>query len=254
MILRRVIKHFRNQEWTAIGLDFVIVVAGVVVGIQVSNWNAARIDQARAIGYLERIGDNLDSDIADIKQRRVFWGQVADYGNLGLSYVETGETGEHSQWDLLLAYFQSSQVAELIPYQSTYDEILSAGELGLISSIELRKTLAMYYSFPAEPTVNDRPPYRQHVRGHIPIDIQIYIWNSCFTTSNVNEQELFPCTSPIDEARAAQIVDRISGDEVLMSELRYWMSTLHVVGLISSARLENALAIRATIEDEILHL
>ena len=42
MILRRVIAHFRKQEWTAIALDFVIVVVGVFVGIQVSNWNEER--------------------------------------------------------------------------------------------------------------------------------------------------------------------------------------------------------------------
>ena len=35
MILRRVIGHFRRQEWTAIAIDFVIVVVGVFVGIQV---------------------------------------------------------------------------------------------------------------------------------------------------------------------------------------------------------------------------
>jgi hypothetical protein len=29
MILRRAIAHFRKQEWTAIAIDFVIVVAGV---------------------------------------------------------------------------------------------------------------------------------------------------------------------------------------------------------------------------------
>jgi hypothetical protein len=39
MILRRVIAHFKKQEWTAIALDFLIVVAGVFVGLQVSNWN-----------------------------------------------------------------------------------------------------------------------------------------------------------------------------------------------------------------------
>ena len=39
MLLRRVISHVRKQEWTAIGIDFVIVVVGVVMGIQVSNWN-----------------------------------------------------------------------------------------------------------------------------------------------------------------------------------------------------------------------
>ena len=33
MILRRVIAHFRKQEWTAIALDFIIVVLGVFVGM-----------------------------------------------------------------------------------------------------------------------------------------------------------------------------------------------------------------------------
>lgn len=42
LILRRVIQHFRNQEWTAIGIDFVIVVFGVVIGILVANWNENR--------------------------------------------------------------------------------------------------------------------------------------------------------------------------------------------------------------------
>ena len=41
MILRRVIEHVRDQSWTAIGIDFLIVVIGVVVGFQVT---ACRID------------------------------------------------------------------------------------------------------------------------------------------------------------------------------------------------------------------
>ena len=39
MLLRRVIEHVKSQNWTAIALDFVIVVVGVFIGIQVSNWN-----------------------------------------------------------------------------------------------------------------------------------------------------------------------------------------------------------------------
>lgn len=47
MILRRIIAHFRKQEWTAIGIDFVIVVVGVFIGIQVANWNEERLAAAR---------------------------------------------------------------------------------------------------------------------------------------------------------------------------------------------------------------
>lgn len=48
MLLRRVIDHLRKQEWTAIGIDFVIVVLGVFVAMQVSNWNAERTEHAHA--------------------------------------------------------------------------------------------------------------------------------------------------------------------------------------------------------------
>ena len=91
MILRRVIKHFRHQEWTAIFLDFVIVVVGVIVGLQVSNWNDVRIAKQRTSQQLvlvaEEMAENgerlqnyiefLDDIVTDmVKFRGVFAGTV----------------------------------------------------------------------------------------------------------------------------------------------------------------------------------
>ena len=55
MILRRVISHVRNQEWTAIAIDFLIVVVGVFFGIQVSNWNEDRLTQVAAADFNVRL-------------------------------------------------------------------------------------------------------------------------------------------------------------------------------------------------------
>ena len=57
MILRRVIAHFRKQEWTAIAIDFVIVVLGVFVGLQVANWNAARSNERAYQDALRRLAE-----------------------------------------------------------------------------------------------------------------------------------------------------------------------------------------------------
>ena len=57
MILRRVIEHVKKQEWTAVFLDFLIVVVGVFIGIQVSNWNAARADRVEERQLLMRLDD-----------------------------------------------------------------------------------------------------------------------------------------------------------------------------------------------------
>jgi hypothetical protein len=59
MILRRVIGHFRKQEWTAITIDFLIVVFGVFVGLQVNNWNETRQDRRDERYYLARLREDL---------------------------------------------------------------------------------------------------------------------------------------------------------------------------------------------------
>ena len=39
MLLRRITQHIKNQNWFAVFIDFVIVVAEVFIGIQIVNWN-----------------------------------------------------------------------------------------------------------------------------------------------------------------------------------------------------------------------
>jgi hypothetical protein len=63
MILRRVMKHVRDQNWFAVAIDFLIVVTGVFIGIQVSNWNAERIASTREISYLQALGRDLEKSV-----------------------------------------------------------------------------------------------------------------------------------------------------------------------------------------------
>jgi len=68
MLLRRVTKHISNQNWFAVFIDFLIVVIGVFIGIQVANWNTAISNQAAYQQALQRFEaeskDNIDSMVA----------------------------------------------------------------------------------------------------------------------------------------------------------------------------------------------
>ena len=103
MLLRRVMKHVRDQNWLAVGIDFLIVVTGVFIGIQVANWNDARVDEGRARAYLERISLDLDADLDTLADRQNFWGEVSRYGEMGLRYAQTGSAEGSSHWAVLLA-------------------------------------------------------------------------------------------------------------------------------------------------------
>lgn len=240
MISRRIIAHVKAQDWFAVFIDLVIVVVGVVIGIQVANWNEERGDRTRARGYLERIGSDLATDVEVYRDRLASWNKVADYGATGLRYAETGDAAGLDQWDLVLAYFQASQLAEFWSTDTTYEELKSAGELRLLADVGLRERLARYYTFAANPTLSERPAYRMHVRGIIRLDLQLHIWENCYGTNETGDQVMHDCDSPVDEARVASVVDAIRSDAALIAELRYWMSTMHVAGLISRGRIELA--------------
>ncbi len=247
MILRRVISHFRKQEWTAIAIDFLIVVVGVFVGIQVSNWNASRADHARAIAYLERVDGDLAADIAQYNARMKFWSLVSDYGAVAVAYADRGETSGKSYWELLVAFFQASQIDNFNITRTTFDELTNAGDIGLIESVPLRAALSQYYANAFFRALSEEPDYRERVRGAIPVDIQGYIWTNCYESDSYNGQSLLPCAPPVSEERAAEIVNRLATDAQMMSGLRYWMSTLQIAALISRDRIELAQDLRTAI-------
>lgn len=62
MLLRRVIEHVKVQNWTAVGLDFVIVVFGVFIGIQVSNWNDFQRERGDERLILMELRQSLTTD------------------------------------------------------------------------------------------------------------------------------------------------------------------------------------------------
>jgi hypothetical protein len=55
MILRRVTEHVKAQNWFA-------VVAGVFIGLQVANWNAARQARADERVFMQLCSANIGSE------------------------------------------------------------------------------------------------------------------------------------------------------------------------------------------------
>ena len=46
MILRRITKHVKDQNWFAVGLDFFIVLAGILIAFQITNWSESQSERA----------------------------------------------------------------------------------------------------------------------------------------------------------------------------------------------------------------
>lgn len=64
MILRRLVTHLKDQHWTGVFIELLIVVLGVFLGMQVSNWNAERAERSAETGHLQEISEDLRADVA----------------------------------------------------------------------------------------------------------------------------------------------------------------------------------------------
>jgi hypothetical protein len=67
MLLRRVIHHVGDQNWVAVGIDFIIVVFGVFMGIEVSNWNEARGIRLAEAHYLTALENDANYSLDSLK-------------------------------------------------------------------------------------------------------------------------------------------------------------------------------------------
>lgn len=47
--------RLRAYDWMAVVIELLVVVVGILIALEVSNWNQARADHARAEGYYRRL-------------------------------------------------------------------------------------------------------------------------------------------------------------------------------------------------------
>ena len=241
MILRRISEHVKAQDWFAVGIDFVIVVIGVFVGIQVANWNEARIEDQRARGFLERLSGDLAQELVEIDRRIAYVGRSIEYGEAALAWVEDGTLAQGSAWQTVLAFFQASRILPYTPVDTTYREMSSAGQLGLVRDAGLRASLTEYFVTGtltrADYIMKLNPEYRSHVRGLTPYRMARYIFTDCFKMADISTVAMLPCDSPVDEATAAAVLMRYREAPGLVVELAFWVDSAHqMVAILQQVR------------------
>ena len=251
--MRRIAQRLREHDWLAAGIELVIVVAGILIALQVSNWNQDRQDARRGHEYLQRLRNDLASDRKANDSWRHFNGQVVAYGRQALAHGESGALVEGSAWKTVLAYYQASQWSPHSRETSTFNTMLFSGDLRLLADPALRDQLSFYYTTSSANdsdgnVFNDLPAYRPDVRGLTPYSVQEYIWKNCYRLRDQGDiQELADCPSPITENEAVGILEGYGESKTLLPELRYWLANRQVAFMVDVNRGRQVHALEAQV-------
>ncbi len=223
MLLRRITQHVKNQNWFAVFVDFLIVVVGVFIGIQVANWNERINDKQRAENYKTRLIEEISNNRKMLLARQDSYAQQIEYGLAAMEHSKEPENDE-TAWLMVRDFFQSSHAFTITIQRGTYDEIISSGNLGLLEDQELVNTLSDFYSHSGFSTIQVIPSYRENLRRIIPFELQSYFQSKCYKVKIPDTHELLRCPAPAKHGDLISLAKTLQSNNELKDDLRYMLS------------------------------
>jgi hypothetical protein len=179
-MLRRIIANVRRQDWTAVAIELVVVVIGVFIGLQASNWNEDRETDQKAAVFTSRLKADLREEAWGYEMQIGYFRQTQANAKRAVDAL-TGKT-PLSDEALLIATYRATQFNGNTRRRATYDELTSTGEMGLIRDAALRDLAMRVYTEPVidQITRDGRDSeYRKAFRRIIPYDVQLALADKC---------------------------------------------------------------------------
>ncbi|MBI1393573.1 MAG: hypothetical protein GC152_12595 [Alphaproteobacteria bacterium] len=238
MILRRVIDHVRTQNWTAVALDFVIVVMGVFMGIQLGNWNDNRISAREAVAARASLIADLRNDRDVYAVRRNFYLEVRAAA-IRVADILDAELPEETaaQWQFIIDADNAGSIWPFAPSGQVYNELLNSGQLDLVGGPPVLRQMRDYYQDAAREagvTFQYDSPFRIRSRRLLDWRLEEYEHDACAAIIGANPSEILaedqvyfpPCPPPDDAGRVAEAAAMMHAAEELPGDARYLLKQL----------------------------
>ena len=145
MILRRFMAHVRDQNWLAVGLDFLVVVTGIFLGMQVTDWNNSRKDRVLERIYIERLAEDLQDDLRVFTRIYDESLQKREYITYIDGLLSGRDAGPFDPVIFMKAVDSFGFIRSMGPGQTTWDELVSTGRMELIRNHTIKAEIAEYY-------------------------------------------------------------------------------------------------------------
>ena len=225
MFLRRIVDHLKAQNWTAIGLDLSIVIIGVFIGTQVSNWNQERIQKRETAKLLLELEPALGSFTDFFDAAKIYYATTGSYTDRAFAGWRADPA--ISDEEFVVSAYQASQIYTWGLNGENWASIFGSDQLRDIEDAEVRQglTTLMTISYDQIDAVVLDAPYRERVRRVIPEDIQDAIREKC-NDQPVPERPLAvrlppTCDLALSDSKFAAAAAALRARSDLVGELRW---------------------------------
>ena len=145
-IIKRFIGSLSQQDWTAVFIELMVVVVGILLALQVDQWAQGREQRETERTYLLRLKEDLQieraraSDAMGFARSRLEAVQYLD--RVAADPSIANKDTARLPWAIETAGWRS--FPKISPF--VYDELQSTGRMSLIRSVALRRALVEHYA------------------------------------------------------------------------------------------------------------
>ena len=221
MLLKNIIRDIRRHNWLAVSVDFAVVVLGILLAMQLADWEESNNESKIIEEYTLLLMEDLKADQKRAELAAEYYTQVQQFGKNALTLW--ANTQELTPENLVVSFYQASNIFANNSTSGTYDSLASTGRLGLVGGPQLASTLSNYYARALDSLIYNSPQYRMEVRGILPPDLQILIRKKCAKLTlegALNEILTDNCDVGLDTNEALSILSDLRGHPKLAFYLR----------------------------------
>ncbi len=141
MILRKLADAIREQNWSTVILEILIVVVGIFIGLQVDGWNEGRKKQQDIELQLLRIADDAAVLLAETDQLIVDFDNRIARAQIALEVLDGTPLTEANTPAFELALEESFQLNEVEVDLPSLDILMNTGDIDQVADANARNAL-----------------------------------------------------------------------------------------------------------------
>lgn len=225
MFVRRLTTSLKDQHWTTIVIELVIVIVGVFIGNWVNDLSQARAEQREATSLVLNLRPQLERFSSLEAGEQAYYRITRGYSNVVLAAL--GNDHQVSDHEFVVAAYQASQVAGLPIDGQSLSITLGADEVRKVEDPRLRDAIIQVITFNFGTLRADslQTDYKKHVRELIPDVVQHAIRQSCGDRQEAAYLVLpANCTVALPADAVARAAASLRAHPELADELAYHLS------------------------------
>jgi len=147
MILHSIAKSVRDQNWSVIFIELLVVIIGLVLAFQVDRWWEERNDRNREQEYITRLIAEVEDDIEQIRFAKDLAEVRQGFGDFLFEVMADPVVAEQQPSMFLASVAQAAFTFTPSLTSHTFEDLRSTGNMGLIRSTDIKDALYDFYGF-----------------------------------------------------------------------------------------------------------